>query len=254
MRSQRPVALDALASARGGRDAACVETSELRTHEQRVLTAPNLLAAVPIKVLIARMEPLLTEGALAILKSHAQFEITTMADDLASTFPRMLSECDVVLAGYDAGLELARQSRGRAKILVLTDVSSEGHIRRGLQHGLRGYLTIGCGTRELVDAVARVARGEIVLSDTVVSRLAESLTSDELTPRELDVLAFLAAGWANKAIANHCSISTGTVKSHVKSIVAKLRARGRTEAAAIALRRGLVDVSIRNPSVRIHPT
>jgi DNA-binding CsgD family transcriptional regulator len=98
---------------------------------------------------------------------------------------------------------------------------------------------VGCTPRRACQWVARCQQGGKVLTPLVAAKLADSVRHPPLTPRELTVLSHLAKGVSDKAIGNQLAVAAGTVKSHVKRILNKLGARGRTEAAAIARRRGL---------------
>jgi DNA-binding NarL/FixJ family response regulator len=136
-------------------------------------------------------------------------------------------------------LKLARMARRRTAILILTRNTNESHIRLAIEQGVSGYLLVGCRPDELVSGLRALTRGDTVLSTLVAAKLADSVRHPPLTPRELTVLSHLVKGLSDKAIGNQLAVAAGTVKSHVKSILNKLGARGRTEAAAIARRRGL---------------
>jgi len=192
------------------------------------------------RVLIAQLDEVIAAGAAAILRDRNEFEVRVLEGKSRERLRGLWPHADVVVAGYEAAVALAQDSAGAARIMVLTSAHAEPQVRVALELGLQGYLMIGCKASELIDAVRAVASGQRALSALATSRLAESLSSPRLTTRELAVLRVLALGMGNKAIARHFSLSVGTVKTHVKSINSKLRARSRTEAAASALRRGLV--------------
>ena len=117
---------------------------------------------------------------------------------------------------------------------------SEEDIRRALKAGAKGYLVKGTAPPQIREAVRKVAEGESLLPAAVASKLAESMTHPELSERERQVLQCMANGRSNKEIGQVLYISENTVKAHVKSILTKLDAMGRTEAIAIALQRGLI--------------
>jgi len=150
---------------------------------------------------------------------------------------------DVTIASYDVAISLAYRVAVPRRILIVASSELEHQIHTVFAFGLGGYFALGGGTGELVDLVNKVARGEMALSISAAAHLARSLSARALTSRELSVLSLMARGLSNKGIAKQFHLTEGTVKSHVKSITAKLGARGRTEAASIAFRRGLIDVS-----------
>jgi DNA-binding NarL/FixJ family response regulator len=122
----------------------------------------------------------------------------------------------------------------------------EQEVRRALEAGVQGYVLLGCSTIEMVEAVRVVGRGSKYLCLQVAQRMADSLTRENLTERELDVLALLSAGCSNKVIARDLDIAVGTVKAHVKGIMGKLAASSRTQAVTVAAERGLVSVERRS--------
>jgi DNA-binding NarL/FixJ family response regulator len=125
------------------------------------------------------------------------------------------------------------------KIVVVTQRDRESDIRHALELGVQGYLSLGCGLEEMAEGVIAVHRGRRHLGQSAAHRIAESFGHQALTSREIDVLRLVVAGYANKMVANELEIALGTVKCHVKSILEKLGAKTRTEAAAVAQRRGL---------------
>ena len=208
-----------------------------------------------IHVRIAHADPLLQLGLQAALGRFAELEISEAdhrnADPLdpLSHWPCPLGDARVLIADHAAGIAqaLALQEllvpRGgkRPVVLVLTSCASEVGIRAALESGVTGYLLTGCSAEELATAVRCVARGGRYLATGVAERLAESMINDLPTEREIDVLRLMAMGLGNKAIALELCISVGTVKTHVKALMQKLGAATRTEAAATADRRGLLD-------------
>jgi two-component system NarL family response regulator len=125
----------------------------------------------------------------------------------------------------------------------MTTYESEGDRCRTLKAGVAGYLVKGADPQQIQQAIRTVAAGQISLQPEIASRLAESMSRPELSARELQVLQYIAHGRSNKEIGQVLYISEGTVKHHVKSILIKLNAVGRTEAGAIAARHGLIPMS-----------
>jgi DNA-binding NarL/FixJ family response regulator len=187
-----------------------------------------------VRVLIAHSEPLLSAGLESALRCQAEMEIVTATDAFQSYF-------DVALADCDTGVQLARAGcTGNHRVVIVTSDESEISIRRALEAGVRGYLLLDATPESVVQTVRRVMNGGTVFDPKAATRMLESLGHSQITKRELDVLRLLTVGLSDKAIARHLGIGVQTSKSHVRRILAKLEAGSRTQAAAIAQRRGLV--------------
>src|SRR5712675_3455651 len=128
-----------------------------------------------------------------------------------------------------------------ARIMVLTTYSGDVQVVRALQAGARAYLLKNQVHKELLDTIRAVHAGKKMVSPEVSYELAEHATDDALTKAEIDVLRLIAAGNANKQIADQLSITEETVKGRVKNILSKLGANDRTHAAMIGLKRGIID-------------
>jgi two-component system NarL family response regulator len=122
----------------------------------------------------------------------------------------------------------------------LTHTDSEVEICHALEQGVRGYVLLGGSIDELRSSLQLVHLGEVALGRGVAGRIAVRLRCRALTRREAEVLGYLVSGLSNKGIAAKLELAVGTIKTHVKSILEKLDARSRTQAAAIAQRRGIV--------------
>jgi len=171
--------------------------------------------------------------------------VRVAADALHDAAVPFAPEPPVLVADYDAGLAaVARPGEGGARrrppVLILTARDSEAEIRGALEAGVRGYLLNGCAVDELIAAVRAVHRGARHLSELAAQRVADSVARTPLTARETDVLRLMARGYANKIIAAQLGIAVGTVKAHVKAVLAKLDAASRTEAGFVAEERGLL--------------
>jgi DNA-binding NarL/FixJ family response regulator len=130
-----------------------------------------------------------------------------------------------------------------ARIIVLTTFEGDVEIQRALQAGARGYLLKTMPPGDLVAAVRQVHAGRKSIPSEVVAHLAEHLGEEPLTEREIDVLARVAGGNRNRDIAEQLFISEETVKVHMKHIMEKLGASDRTQAVAIAMRRGIIQLA-----------
>jgi two-component system, NarL family, response regulator len=224
----------------------------MTTTESGVLTAmkssPESSADV-ISIVIADDHPVVREGLAAIFKS--QNDIKVVAE--AANGEEALELCnhhlpDVLLLdlrmpkkdGLQVITELAAHRASRPRVIVMTTYESEEDIRRALKAGAKGYLVKGTAPQQIRESVRRVAAGESLLPANIAAKLAESMAHPELSERERQVLQYMANGRSNKEIGQVLYISENTVKAHVKSILTKLDAMGRTEAIAIAINRGLI--------------
>jgi DNA-binding NarL/FixJ family response regulator len=197
--------------------------------------------ASKIKVLIAHSDPLISAGLAATLKRR-DFEIMVCSSALAPSHPPAspVPSPDVVVADYESGLRLTASIACRNRVVILTHSDSEVKICHALEQGARGYLLLGCSLKDLVDALRSVHVGGIALGPIVASRVADRMKLKALTRREGDILRQMMLGLCNKSIAANLALAVGTVKTHVKSILRKLGAATRTEAVAVAHRRGIM--------------
>ena len=143
------------------------------------------------------------------------------------------------------GLDAIVAIRGEfpdAKIIVLTTYQGDVQILRALKAGAQGYLLKNTLHKELLETVRAVHAGKRALSSEASYEIAEHATDDALTPAEIAVLHLIAAGNANKQIADQLKITEETVKSRVKNILSKLGANDRTHAAMIGLKRGIIEL------------
>jgi len=175
----------------------------------------------------------------------------------ASTSPAMashLSLADVVVADYDYGLRLIESAgTGSDRVMILTHSTSEAKVCRALEQGVRGYVLLGGSLQNLVDGLRSIHTGGVAVGPLVVSRMADWMKQRTLTRRQEEILRQLMLGFSNKIIARKLALAIGTVKSHVKAIMQKLDAKSRTEAAAIAQRRGILDEECDHPPPEVRP-
>jgi DNA-binding NarL/FixJ family response regulator len=196
-----------------------------------------------IRIHIAHGDPLVAAGLAVSLQRQPDFEAYVRpAGNLSSATASDLPRPDVVVADYDLGMRLITSAAAKGcQVVILTHRDGEARIRDALEQGARGYLFLGCSLKELFDGLRSVRAGGLAIGPLVASRVAEWMTHRTLTRREADILRQLMLGRSNKHIAIALNVAIGTVKTHVKSILGKLEATSRTQAAAIAQRRGIVQ-------------
>jgi two-component system NarL family response regulator len=204
-----------------------------------------------IRVLIADDHPVVRSGLSAILSSEDDLKIVAEAVDGEETCALCHKLCpDVLLLdlrmpkkdGLQVLFELMAGDTPKPQAVVMTCQDTEEDIRQAVKAGAKAFLVKGAQPQVVREAVRRVAKGESFLPPAIQSKLAEWMGYRQLSQRENQVLQGLGLGKTNKEIAEALCIGEGTVKHHVKSILRKLNAIGRSEAVAIAIRRGLLSV------------
>ncbi|MFL5991395.1 MAG: response regulator [Rubrobacteraceae bacterium] len=208
-----------------------------------------------IRILVADDHPMLREGLVAVLGTQPDFEVVGEAADgseavrLAETLRPDVILLDLEMPGVDgvAALEELRDAGSTSRAIVFTAYDTDQRILGALRAGARGYLLKGASRTEIFDAIRTVHAGGSLLEPGVTTRLlyqlrANSELREPLTPRELEVLVLISEGLHNSEIAGRLFVTERTVKFHVSSILAKLGADNRTEAVAVAARRGLIQM------------
>ena len=142
--------------------------------------------------------------------------------------------------GLDAIIAI-RNEFPEARIIVMTTYAGDVQIMRALKAGAQGYLLKDTLHKELLEPIRAVHAGKRALSTEASYQLAKHATDDALTPGEISILRLIAAGNANKQIADQLALTEDTVKGRVKSILSKLGANDRTHAAMIGLKRGIIE-------------
>jgi DNA-binding NarL/FixJ family response regulator len=145
------------------------------------------------------------------------------------------------MSGIDAIIAIRREFPS-ARVLVLTTYKGDVHAARALDAGACGYLLKSTLRKELLETIRDVHAGRKRIPAEIAVEMAEHHSSDVITRRELEVLTLVAAGNANKMIADQLKVSEETVKGHMRSILAKLGANDRTHAVTIALKRGILHL------------
>ena len=204
--------------------------------------------ATTIRILTVDDHALLREGIAAMLDIEPGFSVVgTAASARAGIDAFRHLHPDVTLMDLQlpdfSGIEAIRQVRAefpRARIVVLTTYRGDVNARDALSAGAQGYLLKSVLRDELVEAIRRVHAGHRYVCAEIASDLACHIGEQALTPRETTILQLVSQGLGNKQIASALGISGDTVKAHIASVLDKLGARSRTEATAIAARRGFL--------------
>jgi DNA-binding NarL/FixJ family response regulator len=212
----------------------------------------NIMAMDPqsIRVLAVDDHPIFRRGIISLLADHSDMQLVGEASSgLEAVRQFRVHKPDVTLMdlqmpemnGVDAILSI-RGEFPQAKIIVLTTYSGDMQVLRALKAGAHAYLLKATIHKDLVDMIRAVQSGKKALSPEASFELAEHATDDVLTPGEIDVLRLIAAGNANKQIADILSLAEDTIKGRVKNILSKLNANDRTHAATIGLKRGIIEL------------
>jgi DNA-binding NarL/FixJ family response regulator len=203
-----------------------------------------------IRVFSVDDHPLLREGIAAIINSQPDMTLVAQASngrDALQRFREHLPDVTLMdlrlpdMSGIDTVIAI-RSEFADARIVMLTTFEGDAEIQRALKAGARGYVLKSTPPKELVDAIRQVHAGKKRIPPDVAAHLAEHLTDETLTDREIEVLSHLAHGNRNRDIAERLLISEETVKVHMKHIMEKLGASDRTQAVAIAIRRGIIQL------------
>lgn len=203
-----------------------------------------------IRVLTVDDHPLLREGIAALVNAERDMKLVAEASNGREGIEQFrLHRPDVVLMdiqmpgvnGVEA-ISLIQAEFPGARIIVLTTYSGDAQVLTALRAGARGYILKGQVHRELLETIRAVHAGQKRIPPEIAAELAQHVADDDLTPREIEVLRLIAAGNANKQIADQLSIGEATVKSHVTNILSKLGANDRAHAVTIGLKRGIIDL------------
>jgi DNA-binding NarL/FixJ family response regulator len=208
------------------------------------------LTGMPIRILIADDHALMRAGIATVIAGESDMVVVAEAADGNEAVSLYRSHApDVVLMDLRmpsldgvSAIRAIRETDPHAHIVALTTYEGDADIHRALSAGACSYLVKDVLISDLISTIRSAAVGRRVIGATVARTLAEHTPRVDLTPREIEILRFVAKGLRNKEIARVVGRSDGTVKVHLKNIIEKLRVDDRTEAVTVALQRGIIHL------------
>ena len=207
-------------------------------------------AAGAIRILTVDDHPMLREGIAAVLASEPDMILVAEAANGREAIEQFRTHRpDVTLMdvqmpeinGIDAIVKI-REEFPDARIIVLTTYTGDAQAARAFKAGASGYMLKNMVRKELIDTIRSIHAGKKRIPPEIAVEMAQHHTDDALTEREIEVLRVVAAGNANKMVAQLLNISEETVKAHMRSILSKLGANDRTHAVTIAVKRGIIEI------------
>ena len=209
------------------------------------------MAANPkIRVILADDHPVVRDGLAAIVNQQADMQVVAEASDgeeAITLYEQHLPDVmvlDLRMPKRD-GVSVVQnvlERHPKARLLIMTTFDGDEDIFRSLSQGAKGYILKDAPRTEILSAIRAVSQDRPYTSSQVAAKALQRMAKPSLTQRELSVLQEIAQGRSNKDIARRLSITEGTAKTHVKSILTKLDAISRTEAVAVAHKRGLIHL------------
>lgn len=209
-----------------------------------------------VNIFILDNQPVIRQGLASVLESCAGFQVVGGANNLQDALSQIdrLKPDIVIMDAFRGGgdntqdIAMILQKFGKVKIFILTDSNREGDFLKAIGAGVKGYLIKDSEVSQLIEAIRLVAADDAVVYSSKVARMFDSTLQeanpvDQLSPREKEILSFVARGHKNRDIANLCFVSEATVKSHMRRIMEKLDVKNRAEAVTIAIEKSLLKIT-----------
>lgn len=201
-----------------------------------------------ITVLVADDHALVRNGIVTFIRADRRFRVVGEASNGAEAVsmweahrPRItLIDLKMPVMDGVAAVQAIRDKDSKAIIVILTTYDGEADIFRGVSAGAKGYVLKDIEPEQLIQCLLQVSVGGTHIPPSIAMKLSNYLSSEALTVRETEILTLVADGFSNADIGGKLFISETTVKAHMKSVLDKLDATSRTEAVALAVRRGLI--------------
>jgi DNA-binding NarL/FixJ family response regulator len=203
-----------------------------------------------IRILCVDDHPLVHEGIATVIRNQSDMTLIAEAFNGRDAVQKFREhKPDVVLldlrlpdmSGIDTMITI-RSEFPEARVIILTTFEGDVEIQRALEAGARAYVLKSMPPKELVEVIRKVHAGKKPIPPQIAAQLAEHYGDESLTEREIDVLRQIAGGNRNRDIAEKLFISEETVKVHIKHVMEKLGASDRTQAVAIGVRRGIIQL------------
>lgn len=213
-----------------------------------------------IRVLIVDDHAMVRHGIKSMLTIESDIEVLGDADNgMAAVEKARAMRPDLVLLdlkmpGMGGALtcRAIKEVSPKSRVLILTGVDAEQEVMNALEHNADGYMLKDAPAEELLHAIRVIASGQAYLQPSITRRVLRRLSASnapqqpllppQLTPRELDVLRLMATSRSNKEMAESLTVTEETVRSHIKSILGKLRQPNRMQAVLMALRLGIIEL------------
>lgn len=203
-----------------------------------------------IRVLSIDDHPLVREGLAALINDQPDMSIVgqgSTGHEAIKLFRDVQPDVALMdvrlpdMSGIDAMITI-RSEFPEARVIMVTSSEGDVEMQRALEGGARGYMLKSMPPKELLEAIRKVHAGKKAIPAEIATHLANHMSDEALTSREIEILQQVAEGNRNRDIAERFFISEGTVKVHIKHIMEKLGANDRTQAITIAVRRGIIHL------------
>jgi len=202
-----------------------------------------------VRVLIIDDHPAILVGLSSMLSTHPNLRVAATLESSRHIERAQLREdiqvvlLDLRIPGITSleSIDTVRRSLPSARILIISSYETDEEIHKSLSAGASGFITKNAPQDEIILAIKRVASGRRYLNSSISKVLAHR-NEHALTSREIEILHYVARGLTNKQIGEHFALSEHTVRNHVNSIIGKMDAQDRTEAAVSALKRGIITL------------